>query len=121
MQDKMGLNFSDKIDSIEWYISHKTWKFKLWKTIVLFSQIISVFLYGYYASHKHHFGKIGLGIDEMFWEIIFFLDMIVNFFVSYYEYNPTGGQYLEKDPAKIANHYYKTELKSDLIALIPIQ
>ena len=93
----------------------------VWKIIVCLSQIISSFLYGYYAANKHHYAKTGLGFSEMFWEVIFLVDMFVNFFVDYLEYNPTGGRYLERNPSKIALHYYKTEFKSDFIALLPIQ
>jgi len=114
-------SMQEKFAGIEWHIDHRGNLYAVWKYTICICQILSSFMYGYYAANKHHFAKDGITFLAVFWEVFFLIDLFINFFLNYFEFNPTGGKFLEKDLSKIATHYYKTTFWSDLIPLIPIQ
>ena len=55
----------------------------------------------------------------MFYEAVFIVDCVINFFVDYYEPNNSGNKVIQRDYKKITQNYYKTRFWDDLIPLIP--
>jgi len=55
-----------------------------------------------------------------FFEGVFFLDIVVNFMLSY-EYTSEYGKGLERNIGNIASHYFYGNFIKDLIPIVPFQ
>ena len=122
-----SINISDYV-----VIDHNSGGYLLFNFFVTACCIVSSYIYVYTAAHRIH---IEQGVDKtktvgeeetfnwvmffiLFFEGVFFLDICVNFLLTY-EYMGQYGRQIENNVGKISTHYFYSTFYKDFIPIIP--
>lgn len=113
-------NFFQNIFPTSKYIIYPDDSFKKkWDLLIvvclLYMSIILPFRIAFEESDDEEWGPYD--IVELIMNIIFFLDIVLNFFTAYYDENEN----LELDKKKIAKNYITSWFIIDVISTIPLQ
>lgn len=113
-------------------IHHNKMPYQVWKTFITLCQVFSSYMYCMLAAYRKDADSIGAGekaedadiVNQpwFFWlfEVIFLVDMIVNFFLDFQQNNKTI-QIISRDIREIVHRYVHGEFLWDLVPLIPLQ
>ena len=114
-------NLDEKLDKINLLdfviISEENKIYKMWKFLDVMACLISSYYYAYMAAFQNPMVGEPLFNVMLFFETIFFISMVLNFFV---EFVKDGQTIPTRDLAQIANRYLRSSFINDFIPLIPL-
>lgn len=100
-------------------IDHKSDAWKIWSTFIIIISSVSSFYYGYLAAYPVRGVKTEYDSLSKFFELMFLIDFLARFILSYPKVADDPNSPVETDLTKIFENYAKGEGIIDLISLLP--